>query len=76
MLSMPFKNPSQRLRDIVDNIDAIEMFTTGMELEASRRIEKPFMLSSARWRLCRKPRPAPVPWNAVPGSPGTSQIRA
>ena len=31
---MPFKNPSQRLRDIVDNIDAIEMFTTGMDLEA------------------------------------------
>ena len=31
---MPSKNPAQRLRDIVDNIDAIEVFTAGMELEA------------------------------------------
>ena len=30
---MPSKNPPQRLRDIVDNIDAIEMFTAGMNLE-------------------------------------------
>ena len=29
---MPSKNPTQRLRDIVDNIDAIEMFTDGMDL--------------------------------------------
>jgi uncharacterized protein with HEPN domain len=28
---MPSKNPAQRLRDIVDNIDAIGLFTTGME---------------------------------------------
>jgi uncharacterized protein with HEPN domain len=34
MPSMPFENPAQRLRDIVDNIDAIEMFSVGMELEA------------------------------------------
>jgi uncharacterized protein with HEPN domain len=28
---MPSKNPAQRLRDIVDNIDAIEEFTAKME---------------------------------------------
>jgi hypothetical protein len=32
MLSMPSKSPAQRLRDIVDNVDAIEVFTTGMDL--------------------------------------------
>jgi uncharacterized protein with HEPN domain len=31
---MPSKNPAQRLGDIVENIDAIEMFTAGMELDA------------------------------------------
>jgi uncharacterized protein with HEPN domain len=28
---MPSKNPAQRLRDIVDNIDAIEVFTAKMD---------------------------------------------
>ena len=28
---MPSKNPAQRLSDIVDNIDAIEAFTLGLE---------------------------------------------
>jgi len=28
---MPFKNPAQRLRDIVDNIDVIYEFTAGMD---------------------------------------------
>ena len=28
---MPSKNPAQRLRDIVDNIDAIDAFTTKMD---------------------------------------------
>lgn len=32
MQSMSSKNPSQRLRDIVDNIDAIEVFTAKMDL--------------------------------------------
>ena len=31
---MPSKSPAQRLRDIVDNIDAIEAFTAGMERDA------------------------------------------
>jgi uncharacterized protein with HEPN domain len=30
---MPSKNPAQRLRDIVENIDAIAAFTAGMTLE-------------------------------------------
>ena len=30
---MPSKNPSQRLKDIVDNIDAIRAFTAGMTLD-------------------------------------------
>jgi uncharacterized protein with HEPN domain len=28
---VPSKNPAQRLRDIVDNIDVIEEFTAGMD---------------------------------------------
>ena len=31
---MPSKNPAQRLRDIVNNIDAIGVFTAGMERDA------------------------------------------
>ena len=31
---MPSKNPAQRLRDIVDNIDAIGAFTAGLDLAA------------------------------------------
>jgi len=31
MSLMPSKNPAQRLRDIVDNIDAIEAFTTQLD---------------------------------------------
>jgi uncharacterized protein with HEPN domain len=34
MLSMPSKNPSQRLCDIVENIDAIEAFTDRMDFDA------------------------------------------
>jgi uncharacterized protein with HEPN domain len=30
---MPSKNPAQRLSVIVDNIDAIEAFTLGLEFE-------------------------------------------
>jgi uncharacterized protein with HEPN domain len=30
---MPSKNPAQRLRDIIENIDAIAAFTAGMTLE-------------------------------------------
>jgi uncharacterized protein with HEPN domain len=32
MPSMPSKNPAQRLRDIMDYIDAIEVFTATMDL--------------------------------------------
>ena len=30
---MPSKNPAQRLKDIIDNIDAIRAFTAGMTLD-------------------------------------------
>jgi uncharacterized protein with HEPN domain len=30
---MPSKNPAQRLRDILENIDAIKLFATGFEFE-------------------------------------------
>ncbi len=30
---MPSKNPAQRLRDLVDNVDAIEGFTAEMDFE-------------------------------------------
>jgi len=31
---MPFENPAQRLRDIMDNIEAIEAFTAQMDFGA------------------------------------------
>lgn len=34
MQSMPSKDPAQRLRDILENIDAIAVFTAGMDLAA------------------------------------------
>ena len=34
MPSVPSKNPAQRLRDIVDNIDAIQAFTAQMDFAA------------------------------------------
>ena len=34
---MPSKNPVQRLKDIVENIDAIREFTAGMTLESFTR---------------------------------------
>jgi uncharacterized protein with HEPN domain len=37
---MPSKNPAQRLRDIVDNIDAIEVFTAQLEFPAFRADRK------------------------------------
>jgi uncharacterized protein with HEPN domain len=37
---MPSKNPAQRLRDIVENIDAIAAFTAGMTLEDFMRDRK------------------------------------
>ena len=30
---MPSKNPAQRLKDIIDNIDAVRAFTAGMTLD-------------------------------------------
>ena len=37
---MPFKSPAQRLRDIVDNVDAIEAFTAELDLAAFTRDRK------------------------------------
>jgi uncharacterized protein with HEPN domain len=34
---MPSKNPAQRLKDIIDNIDAIAGFTPDLEFPAFRR---------------------------------------
>jgi uncharacterized protein with HEPN domain len=34
---MPSKSPAQRLRDIIDNIDAINAFVAGMDLKAFAR---------------------------------------
>ena len=33
---MPSKNPAQRLSDIIDNVDAIHTFTTGLDFQAFR----------------------------------------
>src|ERR1017187_6928484 len=37
---MPSKNPAQRLRDIIDNIDAIEAFTAQLDFPAFRMDRK------------------------------------
>ena len=37
---MPSKNPSQRLRDIVDNVDAIASFVSGMDCDGFARDQK------------------------------------
>jgi uncharacterized protein with HEPN domain len=37
---MPSKNPAQRLRDIIDNIDAIAAFTADLEFTAFRTDRK------------------------------------
>ena len=37
---MPSKSPAQRLRDIIDNIDAIAAFTAGLEFTAFRTDRK------------------------------------
>jgi uncharacterized protein with HEPN domain len=37
---MPSKNPAQRLRNIIENIDAIVAFTAGMTLENFGRDRK------------------------------------
>jgi uncharacterized protein with HEPN domain len=37
---MPSKSPAQRLSDIIDNIDAIESFTAGLDFAAFRADRK------------------------------------
>ena len=37
---MPSKNPAQRLRDFIDNIDAIEAFTAQLDFPAFRNDRK------------------------------------
>ena len=37
---MPSKNPAQRLRDIIDNVDAINAFAGELDLEAFRADRK------------------------------------
>jgi uncharacterized protein with HEPN domain len=37
---MPSKNPSQRLRDIVDNVEAIASFVVGMDRDEFARDQK------------------------------------
>jgi uncharacterized protein with HEPN domain len=37
---MPSKNPAQRLWDIVNNVDAIDIFTAGLDLETFRADRK------------------------------------
>src|ERR1035437_3966446 len=37
---MPSKNPAQRLSDIIDNVDAIAAFTTGLDFQVFRADRK------------------------------------
>jgi uncharacterized protein with HEPN domain len=72
---MPSKNPAQRLRDIIDNIDTIEVFTHGLTFEGflgdrktvyavTRALE---IVSEASRRLPEdlKSRHADIDWPAV-----------
>jgi uncharacterized protein with HEPN domain len=38
---MPSKNPAQRLKDIVENLDAIRAFTAGMDKASNPSIDWP-----------------------------------
>jgi uncharacterized protein with HEPN domain len=44
---MPSKNPALRLRDIIDNINAIRTFTAGMAFEDFARDRKTIYASDA-----------------------------
>jgi hypothetical protein len=37
---MPSKNPAQRFHDIIENLDAIEEFTAGFDLESFKKDRK------------------------------------
>jgi len=45
---MPSKNPAQRLRDIIDNVDAINAFAGELDLEAFRADRKTVYARSSR----------------------------
>ena len=72
---MPSKTPAQRLRDIVDNIDAIASFITGIDFHSFRADRKTVyavtraleMISQASRRLPEelKLRHAEIDWIAV-----------
>jgi uncharacterized protein with HEPN domain len=66
---MPSRNPAQRLSDIIDNVDAIRVFTTGLDFQAFRADRKTVyavvraleIISEASRRL---------PWGSVPKASG------
>jgi uncharacterized protein with HEPN domain len=53
---MPSKNPAQRLRDIIDNIDAIAAFTAQFDFPSFRMDRKTVTPWFAPWRLSRRRR--------------------
>lgn len=76
---MPSKNPAQRLRDILDNIDSIKTFTAGLEFASfvadrktvyavTRALE---IVSEATRRLpdAIKERHPEIDWPAVAAAP-------
>jgi hypothetical protein len=53
---MPSKHPAQRLSDIIDNVDAIEAFTAGLDFEAFRGDRKMVYAVIRALELSRKRR--------------------
>jgi hypothetical protein len=51
---MPSKNSGQRLRDILENLDAIQAFTAGIDFAAFAADRKTVLLSRAPSRSYRK----------------------
>jgi uncharacterized protein with HEPN domain len=48
---MPSKNPAQRLLDIIDNVDAIEGFISGLDLATFRADQKTVYAVVRAWEI-------------------------
>jgi len=54
MRSVPSKNPAQRLRDIVDNIDAIRAFSGGTDYDSFASDRKTLYAITRALEIIRK----------------------
>jgi hypothetical protein len=68
---LPSKNPAQRLRDIIDNIDAIEAFTVQLDSPAFRMDRKTVyavVRALENWMLVVAMSTLRTPWPLTPSS--------